>query len=88
MKPEGDIALLLEYWGNVVSSRTSEEVDKWSDEIIKLHQKNQWVIGYTGPTPSLIVVSNDIHNVPDGIIDADEFRNFGHAKPAQFFIKE
>ncbi len=88
VKPEGDVANLLEYWNNLTSSTTPEEVNQWSDEIIKLHQKNQWVIGYTGPTPTLVVVSNDLRNVPDGIVDSDEFRGFGHAKPAQFFIKE
>ncbi|WP_062051329.1 ABC transporter substrate-binding protein [Bacillus sp. JCM 19034] len=88
VKPEGDVAKLLEYWGNLTSSTTTEDVDYWSDEIIKLHQENQWVIGYTGPTPSLVVVSNDMRNIPDGIVDSDEFRGFGHAKPAQFFIKQ
>ncbi|MCK0470214.1 ABC transporter substrate-binding protein [Halalkalibacter sp. APA_J-10(15)] len=88
VEPEGDVAKLLEYWGNLTSSTTSEDVDYWSEEIIKLHQENQWVIGYTGPTPTLVVASNDMRNIPDGIVDSDEFRGFGHAKPAQFFLKQ
>lgn len=60
---------------------------KYSNEIIKPHQKNQWVIGYTGPTPSLTVVKNNLRNVPKELVDIDEFRNLGHAHPAQFFFK-
>ena len=88
VKPEGDVAKLLEYWDKVISARTEEEVDKWCDEIIKLHAKNQWIIGYTGPTPSLILVKNNFRNVPGGLIDCDEFRGLGHGRPAQFFIKK
>ncbi|WP_026672697.1 ABC transporter substrate-binding protein [Alkalihalobacterium bogoriense] len=88
VKPEGDVAKLVEYWNNLTASKTSEEVDKWSDEIVKLHKENQWVIGYTGPTPSLVVAKNNVRNVPDGLIDSDEFRGLGHAKPVQFFFKQ
>lgn len=87
IKPEGDVALLLEYWDNVVSSTKSEDIQKWCDEIIKLHQKNQWILGFTGPSPKILVVQNSMHNVPDEQIFADEFRDLGHAKPAQFFFK-
>lgn len=88
IKPEGDILKLQEYWDNLRSSVTQEEIDKWSEEIIKLHQKNQWFLGFTGSLPILIVVNNDMRNVPDGLIDADEFRNLGHARPAQFFKRQ
>ncbi|MBD0381904.1 ABC transporter substrate-binding protein [Paenibacillus sp. WST5] len=87
VKPEGDIALILDYWNKVKASATKEEIAKWSNEIIKLHQKNQWLIGYTGPTPKLIVVSNKMGNVPKELVFADEFRSIGHGHPAQFFIK-
>ncbi|WP_105614299.1 ABC transporter substrate-binding protein [Vallitalea okinawensis] len=88
VKPEGDMALLLEYWDNVVSATTSEEVYKWCDEIIKLHEKNVWLIGYTSSLPNLILVNNKVKNVPDGIVSCDEFRSWGHARPVQFFIEQ
>ncbi|WP_019639757.1 ABC transporter substrate-binding protein [Paenibacillus fonticola] len=86
VKPEGDIASILEYWDKVKASKTKDEVQQWTDEIIKLHQKNQWVIGYTGPTPVLIVAKNNLKNVPT-LVSSDEFRGIGHAHPAQFFLE-
>ncbi|WP_246315114.1 ABC transporter substrate-binding protein [Paenibacillus foliorum] len=88
VKPEGDVALIFENWNKVKASTSKEEVLKWSNEIIKIHQKNQWVIGYTGPTPKLIVASNKVRNVPKDLIFADEFRSIGHGHPSQFFIKQ
>lgn len=85
IKPEGDMALLLEYYYNLAASVTSADVKKWSDKIIGLHEKNIWLIGYLKPTPQMVVVNNDMRNVPDGVISADEFRGWGHARPMQFF---
>ncbi|MCK8487670.1 ABC transporter substrate-binding protein [Paenibacillus sp. MBLB2552] len=86
VKPEGDVARILEFWDKVKASKTKEEVQKWTDEIIKLHQKNQWVIGYTAPTPVLVVAKNNLKNVPQ-LVFSDEFRGLGHAHPAQFFLE-
>ncbi|NLC67314.1 MAG: ABC transporter substrate-binding protein [Clostridiaceae bacterium] len=88
VKPEGDVAKLLEYWDKVISSTTNEDINKWSDEIIKLHAKNMWIIGYTGPMPQFILVKNNFRNVPEGLIYCDEFRDLGHGRPMQFFIKK
>lgn len=87
VKPEGDVALLLEYWDKIKASKTKDEINKWGNEIIKLHMKNQWVIGYAGPTPQFIVASNKIRNIPTYGIWADEFRFLGLGHPAQFFIE-
>jgi peptide/nickel transport system substrate-binding protein len=87
VKPEGDVALILDYWNKIKSSTSKEEINKWGNEIIKLHQKNQWVIGYAGPTPTLVVASNKLGNVPKNLVNSDEFRGIGHAHPSQFFIK-
>ncbi|MEK3732227.1 ABC transporter substrate-binding protein [Paenibacillus sp. FSL M8-0334] len=86
VKPEGDVAKILELWDKVKGSKTREEVQEWTDEIVKLHQKNQWVIGYSGPTPVLVVAKNNLRNVPS-LVFSDEFRGIGHAHPAQFFLK-
>ncbi|TVY05704.1 ABC transporter substrate-binding protein [Paenibacillus cremeus] len=88
VKPDGDVALILDYWNKVKAATSKEEINKWSNEIIKLHQKNQWVIGYAGPTPKLFVVSNKMGNVPKDLVYADEFRSIGHGHPAQFYIKQ
>ncbi|WP_042162182.1 ABC transporter substrate-binding protein [Paenibacillus gorillae] len=87
VKPEGDVAKILEYWDKIKASKTQEEIDQYADEIVKLHMKNQWVIGYAGPTPVLIAASNNLHNIPGKMIWADEYRSLGHGHPSQFFIK-
>lgn len=86
VEPEGDVALLLEDWSKITSSTSPEEITQWADEIVKLHVKNNWVIGYTSPSPTVVVVTNSLKNVPEYIIDCDEFRNLGHARPFQFFF--
>ncbi len=86
VKPEGDVALLLEDWSMLTASTTAEEINGWVEEIVKLHMKNNWVIGYTSPSPVVVVVNNALKNVPEFVIDCDEFRNLGHARPFQFFF--
>ena len=86
VKPEGDVAKILAYWDEIKAAKSSEEINSLSTEIVKLHMKNQWVIGYSRPTPTLVVACNNMANVPQ-MIWADEFRSLGAAHPAQFFLK-
>ncbi|MBJ6360152.1 ABC transporter substrate-binding protein [Paenibacillus sp. MAHUQ-46] len=88
VKPEGDVALILELWDKIKGSKSKEEINQYSDEIMKLHMKNQWVIGYAGPTPMLIAASNKIRNIPTDVVWADEYRTLGHGHPSQYFIEQ
>ncbi|NIK68109.1 MULTISPECIES: ABC transporter substrate-binding protein [unclassified Paenibacillus] len=88
VKPEGDVAKILEYWDQIKAASTTDEINRLGDEIVKLHMKNQWVIGYAGPTPTLITASNKMGNIPEDLIWADEFRSLGAAHPAQFYLKK
>lgn len=88
VKPEGNVALIMEYWDKLVASTNMDDISHWSNEIIKLHQKNQWILGYSGPLPSLVVVKNNMKNVPDGLVYADEFRDLGHGRPMQFYFEQ
>ncbi|MBM7571868.1 ABC transporter substrate-binding protein [Aquibacillus albus] len=87
-KPEGEIAKLVENWDKLRAASTEEKAMEYANEIYKLHHKNQWLLGYAGPTPSLVVAANSLRNVPEERFFADEFREIGHGHPAQFFIKE
>lgn len=85
VEPPAEIKEMWEHWSALSAATDQAEIDAQADEIIRLHQENQWVLGYTGPVPNLFAVSNNIINVPmDGITFADEFRDLGHARPAQF----
>jgi len=86
--PEGDVAALLENWGNLTSATSKEEIAKYGDEIMALHEKNLWMIGYVGNMPKLWVVQNSLRNFPEGLYQTDETRNIGAANPSQFFFKQ
>ena len=87
-KPEGDVAKILDLWAQLKASNSKDDINRIANEIYKVHMDNQWVIGYAGPTPALVVASNKMRNVPEKAVWADEFRSLGHGHPAQFFLKQ
>ncbi|HEX7352623.1 ABC transporter substrate-binding protein [Brachybacterium sp.] len=84
VEPEGAIAALIDVYRQMSAQTDRAAIDEHAEQIIRLHRENQWSIGYTGPTPRLFAVSNNIANVPAEITFADEFRDLGHGHPAQF----
>ena len=84
IEPEGDIAELIDVYRQMSAQLERADIDAHAEQIIQLHQKNQWSIGYTGPTPRLYAVSNNVANVPAEAVFADEYRDLGHGHPAQF----
>ncbi|WP_110589464.1 ABC transporter substrate-binding protein [Microbacterium suaedae] len=82
--PTEPIQEMWDLWADLSSATERAEVDEYAEKIVELHAENQWVIGYTGPTPTLFAVSDDVYNVPDGLILSDEYRELGYAHPAQF----
>jgi peptide/nickel transport system substrate-binding protein len=86
-KATGDIALLQEDMGKMLAATTLTEMDSWAKKIAELHEKNIWIIGITGGSPTTWVVKNNFRNVPAGLFNTDELRYLGVANPVQFFIK-
>ena len=86
--PEGDVAAILENWNKLVSATTKEDITRYGDEIMSLHEKNIWMIGYVGNQPLLYVVQNNLRNFPENLYGTDETRNIGAANPSQFFFKQ
>ncbi|MBE1603642.1 ABC transporter substrate-binding protein [Actinopolymorpha pittospori] len=84
VEPEGDIMKLITVYREMSSQTEPDAIDEYAEKIVQLHMKNQWAIGYTGTVPRLFSVSNNIANVPEQITFADEFRDLGHGRPAQF----
>ncbi|GAB2552965.1 ABC transporter substrate-binding protein [Gracilibacillus alcaliphilus] len=87
-EPQDDVAMLVENWDRLISSPNEEEASEWADKIYQLHMENQWILGYTGPMPQIVVAANHLHNVPQERIFADELRELGHGRPAQFYFSE
>lgn len=86
IKPTGEIAQLLDYWENILKADSIPAYITNQDKIIQLHYENNWVIGYTSPRKIPVFFDKRLKNVPEAIVFIDEFRNFGHAKPYQFYF--
>lgn len=75
-------------WKNAQTAGTLEEANQYIQEMINIHKENIWVIGLYGEDPKIYIVSNRMHNVPDGLINDDTLREPGLGQPAQFFFSE
>ena len=74
-----------------------KELDKTADadarneivtKMLKLHEENQWTIGYVAATPAIHAVNARIHNFPDGLVWSDIYRDMGIARCQCWFIQE
>ena len=58
------------------------------NKMLKLHQENQWTIGYVASTPTIHAVNDRIKNFPDGLVWSDIYRDMGVAHCQCWFIQE
>ena len=74
-----------------------KELDKTADadarneivtKMLKLHEENQWTIGYVAATPAIHAVNARIQNFPDGLVWSDIYRDMGIARCQCWFIQE
>ena len=74
-----------------------KELDKTSDaaaraeivdQMLALHQKNQWTIGYIAATPTVHAVNDRVKNFPDGLVWSDIYRDMGIAHCQCWYIEE
>ena len=79
VEPTGDLKKLCELYDQLRAAITAAEKEKIALEMLKLHEKNIWVIGYMEALPTLIVKDKRIKNFPESSIFCDEFRDFGIA---------
>lgn len=83
-EPTPEIEEMWDAWRSLSASTDPDDIDAHTERIVELHRENQWVLGFTGPVPTLFAVSNNIINVPEDVTFADEFRDLGHGRPMQF----
>ncbi|MDE7261499.1 MAG: ABC transporter substrate-binding protein, partial [Oscillospiraceae bacterium] len=57
-------------------------------KMLKLHEENQWTIGYVAATPTIHAVNARIKNFPDGLVWSDIYRDMGIARCQCWFIQE
>ncbi|MBF4692469.1 hypothetical protein [Fusibacter ferrireducens] len=71
---------------NTFTDREKPRAVFWNTKV-PLHYDNIWIVGYTSPKKVPILFEKKLKNVPDMIIFNDEFRNFSHGKPQQFYYE-
>jgi peptide/nickel transport system substrate-binding protein len=81
------IKKMWELWEMASSAPDLKTRDQYIQEIFNIHKEAPYVIGHNGESPSLWVVKNNFHNMPDGLASADSLRNPGLAQPPQLFFK-
>ena len=57
-------------------------------ELINVHKEAPLAIGTVGEPPAPVIVSNRMHNVPNGIVSDTTLRNVRVANPEQFYLTE
>jgi len=87
VKPEGDIAHIVELWEKIKGSKTEKEARVFSDEILDMHKKNIYMIGYTSQTPYVFLAKKTLHNLPDVAIMCDEFRSWTTLRLSKVFFE-
>ena len=53
-------------------------------QIMDIHKAHPYMIGTVGEGTTVVIVSNNMYNVPDGFINDDTLRSPGYAQLAQF----
>jgi peptide/nickel transport system substrate-binding protein len=57
-------------------------------QIINLHKKNIWMVGFVGALPQPIVVKENFKNVPQGLLwDFPLIRSPKNFRPEQFYFE-
>jgi len=87
-EPKGDIKRIYELWDKVKVTPDEKQRERLFKEIIDIHKRNIWMIGWVGELPQPVIVKNNFRNVPDGIIWDDTVRSPKNARPEQFFFKK
>lgn len=80
VKPEGDMAKLVEIYEKWNSTPDSAERDQYNLDIYELHKENLWTIAYLKSAGTYSLVSSKIHNYPELLVSDDlyQYQNIVH----------
>ncbi len=90
MEPPDEIKKLVEI---IDQAKTvgAEEQARLAQELFKVWADNAWQIGTIGLTPMIqgvVVVNEDLRNVPETLGNDWPLRTPGNARPEQFFFRQ
>ena len=80
VKPEGDMAKLVEIYEKWKATPDSAERDQYTLDIYNLHKENLWTIAYLKAAGAYSLVSSKVHNYPDLLVSDDlyQYQNIIH----------
>lgn len=80
VKPEGDMAKLVEIYEKWKATPDSAERDQYTLDIYNLHKENLWTIAYLKAAGAYSLVSSKVHNYPDMLVSDDlyQYQNIIH----------
>ena len=84
----GDLKALIDLKQKLDETGDPDDRAEIVDQMLQLHQKNQWTIGYIAEAPAIHAVNARIHNFPDGLVWSDIYRDMGIAHCQCWFIQE
>ena len=88
VKPTGDIAMLFQLYNKAKTTINEDARMQIMKKMVNLHVKNIWLIGTIGATPSLVIVKNNLRNVPSTLNAGGTYYALKSVFPEQFFIKQ
>ena len=86
-EPPKEIKQIYELWEKAKSSTDLKERDRLVKEIIRIHRNNIWYIGTVGEHPRLVVVKNNLRNVPENLLCETILNHPANAYPEQFYFE-
>ena len=84
----GDLKTLIDLKQKLDETGDPDARAQIVSDMMALHQKNQWTIGYIAEAPAIHAVNARIHNFPDGLVWSDIYRDMGIAHCQCWFIQE
>jgi peptide/nickel transport system substrate-binding protein len=77
-KPKGDMLRVMELYNQIETSTDQQEHFRLIKEVLDLNERNLWVIGTVGETPSIFLVKDTFVNVPEVALSGWSFRTPGN----------
>ena len=84
----GDLLTLIQLKNKLSNTGDPAARMEIVNQMLELHQKNQWVIGYIAEAPAIHAVNARIRNFPDELVWSDIYRDMGIAHCQCWFIAE
>jgi peptide/nickel transport system substrate-binding protein len=85
-KPEGDILRCMEiYWEIEETVDPARRIELFR-EILELNRRNLWMIGVVGELPELVVVGENMRNIPERAMTGWIYRSPGNTAPESYAI--